>query len=241
MKMDIAPLTPERWPDLEQLFGPRGAYGGCWCMWNRLTNREFEATSGDEKREMLRSILDDRVPGLLAYKDGLPIGWVSLGPREEFGRIQRSRVTKAFDDVPVWSIVCFMIDRHHRGSGVGTALLEAAVAYARAHGARAIEGLSGRAAQRAHARYLRLDGAGLDVRGGRIQRDCPAQRDQAAVSQRVALTWSDRRRPSRPRPGRPAAASAQPALPGSRSPVAPYHSRKSSLCVVVGTYHDRRR
>ncbi len=109
-------------------------------MWNRLTNREFEATSGDEKREMLRSVLDDRVPGLLAYKDGLPIGWVSLGPREEFGRIQRSRVTKAFDDVPVWSIVCFMIDRYHRGSEVGTALLEAAVAYARAHGARAIEG-----------------------------------------------------------------------------------------------------
>ncbi len=185
-------------------------------MWNRLTNREFEATSGDEKREMLRSIVDDRVPGLLAYEDGLPVGWVSLGPREEFGRIQRSRVTKAVDDVPVWSIVCFVIDRHHRGSGVGTALLEAAVAYARAHGARCDRGLSGRAAQRAHARHLRLDGAGLDVRSGRIQRDCPAQRDQAAVSQGVALTCSDRRQPSRPRRGRPASA-APPARQSKRT------------------------
>jgi GNAT superfamily N-acetyltransferase len=140
MKLDIQPLTPERWPDLERLFGPRGAYGGCWCMWNRLTNREFEASSGDGKRKLLRTIVDDRVPGLLAYEDGVPVGWVSLGPREEFGRIQRSRVTKAVDDVPVWSIVCFVIDRNHRGSGVGTVLLAAAVEYARGHGAVAVEG-----------------------------------------------------------------------------------------------------
>lgn len=140
MFVEIHPLTPERWSDLEQLFGPRGAYGGCWCMWNRLSNREFEAASGDEKREMLRAIVADRVPGLLAYQDGSPVGWVSLGPREEFGRIQRSRVTKPVDDVPVWSIVCFVIDKHHRGTGVGTALLNAATEYAREHGAVAIEG-----------------------------------------------------------------------------------------------------
>ncbi len=140
MKPDIHPLTPERWPDLEQLFGPRGAYGGCWCMWNRLTNREFEQASGDQKREMLRRIVDDRVAGLLAYEAGTPVGWVSLGPREEFGRIQRSRVTGPVDDTPVWSIVCFVIDRKHRGSGVGTALLAAAVEYARTQGAVAVEG-----------------------------------------------------------------------------------------------------
>jgi GNAT superfamily N-acetyltransferase len=140
MKLDIQPLTPERWPDLERLFGPRGAYGGCWCMWNRLTNRQFEDATGDEKRDTFRSIVHDRVPGLLAYEDGAPVGWVSLGPREEFGRVQRSRVTRAVDDLPVWSIVCFVIDRHHRRAGVGTALLEAAVEHARAHGAAAIEG-----------------------------------------------------------------------------------------------------
>ncbi|MDH3262245.1 MAG: GNAT family N-acetyltransferase [Acidimicrobiia bacterium] len=138
--MEIHPLTPDRWDDLEALFGPRGAYGGCWCMWNRLSNREFEATSSDEKREMLRTIVDDRVPGLLAYVAGTPVGWVSVGPRAEFGRVQRSRVTKPVDEVPVWSIVCFVIDRKHRGSGVGSALLEAAVEFARDRGAAAIEG-----------------------------------------------------------------------------------------------------
>ena len=109
-------------------------------MWTRLTNREFEAASAGEKREMLRDITQDRVPGLLAYEEKQPVGWVSLGPRDEFGRIQRSRVTKAVDDTPVWSIVCFVIDRNHRGKGVGTALLTAAVEYAREHGAVAVEG-----------------------------------------------------------------------------------------------------
>ena len=109
-------------------------------MWTRLTNREFETASAGEKREMLRDITQDRVPGLLAYEEKQPVGWVSLGPRDEFGRIQRSRVTKAVDDTPVWSIVCFVIDRNHRGKGVGTALLTAAVEYAREHGAVAVEG-----------------------------------------------------------------------------------------------------
>ena len=109
-------------------------------MWNRLSNREFEATAGDAKRAMLQGIVSDRVPGLLAYEDGTPVGWVSLGRREEFGRIQRSRVTKPVDEVPVWSIVCFVIERNHRGSGVGTALLEAAVQYASDQGAVAVEG-----------------------------------------------------------------------------------------------------
>ncbi len=109
-------------------------------MWNRISNRHFEETTGDEKREMLRAIVDDRVPGLLAYEDGLPVGWVSVGPRHEFGRIQRSRVTKAVDDVPVWSIVCFVIERSHRSTGVGTELLRAAVEYAREKGAAAVEG-----------------------------------------------------------------------------------------------------
>lgn len=109
-------------------------------MWNRLSNREFEAAGRDARRAMFRSIVGDRVPGLLAYENGVPVGWVSLGPREEFGRIQRSRVTRAVDDTPVWSIVCFVIDRKHRRHGVGTALLGAAVEYARRHGAVAVEG-----------------------------------------------------------------------------------------------------
>ncbi len=138
----IHPVTRERWGDLEALFGPKGAYSGCWCMWNRQTNREFDANSGDENRERLRSLVmeSDDPPGLLAYLDGRPVGWVAVAPRTEYGRLARSPVTKPIDDVAVWSVTCFVIDRKHRGLGVGSALLEAAVEYARDHGAPAVEG-----------------------------------------------------------------------------------------------------
>ena len=33
LALDIQPLTPDRWSDLEALFGKQGAYSGCWCMW----------------------------------------------------------------------------------------------------------------------------------------------------------------------------------------------------------------
>jgi GNAT superfamily N-acetyltransferase len=44
------------------------------------------------------------------------------------------------DEAGVWSIVCFYIDRRHRGRGVASALLEGAVEHARKKGARIVEG-----------------------------------------------------------------------------------------------------
>ena len=139
--IEVRPVTPERWPDLVRLFGPGGAYAGCWCMWFRLTNTEFERTAGAGARRRLKRLVDTgRQPGLLAYLDGDPVGWVSVAPREEYGRVERSPTLKRVDDRPVWSIVCFYIDRKRRDQGVGTALLEAAVDHAAGHGARLVEG-----------------------------------------------------------------------------------------------------
>ncbi len=141
MSVVVRPLTADRWADLEALFGRRGAYGGCWCMFNRLRQTEFEAGQGDENRKALRALVEERrIPGLLAYEGSTPVGWVSVAPRPEFGRIERSPVTKAVDDVPVWSVVCFFVAKASRGQGVGRALLEAAVDHAAAHGAVAVEG-----------------------------------------------------------------------------------------------------
>jgi len=68
-------LTPERWADFEKLFGPRGATGGCWCMWWRLTGREFDAQKGEGNRRAMKAIVDSgRVPGILAYHEGHPVG-----------------------------------------------------------------------------------------------------------------------------------------------------------------------
>jgi GNAT superfamily N-acetyltransferase len=137
----IRPLTPDRWADLERLFGKQGAYGGCWCMWWRLTGAEFRRGTAGPNRTALKAIVDEgRVPGLLAYQDGAPAGWCSVAPRAEFGRLQRSPTLRPLDDEPVWSIVCFYIDPRHRGRGIGAALLRAAVDHAAEHGAHIVEG-----------------------------------------------------------------------------------------------------
>lgn len=110
-------------------------------MWNRLSNREFDQCAGETNKEALRRLVaDGREPGLVAYVDGKPVGWVAVAPREEYGRLQRSPVNKPVDDLPVWSITCFVVDRRYRRRGVATALLEAAVEHARLEGAVAIEG-----------------------------------------------------------------------------------------------------
>ncbi|HEX2194446.1 MAG TPA: GNAT family N-acetyltransferase [Candidatus Limnocylindria bacterium] len=141
------PLTPTRWQDLERLFGANGAYANCWCTFQRVTGREFSAgcaNRGAGNRALLRRLTDEgRRPGLIGYRGGEPVGWVSVGPRPEFGRIVRSPITRLApaerDDASVWSVVCFYIPRQHRRQGVGTALLDAAVRYARSRGAATLE------------------------------------------------------------------------------------------------------
>lgn len=139
--LDVHPLTAERWKDLERLFGPRGACGGCWCMWWRLKRSEFEKQKGAGNKRALRKIVaSGQVPGLLAYVDREPIGWCSVAPRESFPVLERSRVLKRVDDRAVWSIVCLFVAREFRGSGVSVVLLRAAVHYANKQDAKIVEG-----------------------------------------------------------------------------------------------------
>ncbi|MCJ7672733.1 MAG: GNAT family N-acetyltransferase [Acidimicrobiia bacterium] len=138
----VEPVTADRWDDLERLFGERGASSGCWCMWWRKSAKEWDRDAGAVNRQELRSLVRaDPAPGLLAFRDDEPVGWVALAPRDAYPRLQRSRNLGPVDDAPVWLISCFYIDRHHRGTGVATALLAGAIRFARANGARAVEGV----------------------------------------------------------------------------------------------------
>jgi GNAT superfamily N-acetyltransferase len=138
---EFHPVTRARWPDMERLFGARGACGGCWCMWWRLPRQEFVQGKGEgNKRAMRRLVAAGGTPGILAYSSGEPVGWCSLGPRGSFPVLDRSRILKRVDDQPVWSVVCFFVAKKHRRQGLAVKLLEAAVAYAGKRGARIVEG-----------------------------------------------------------------------------------------------------
>lgn len=146
MRLTVAPLTPERWPDLEAIFGAKGCSvaRGCWCMAYRLSgSRESPppgVTHAQANRAALKALVDaGNPPGLIGYRGKVPVGWVSIGPREEFARLKRSAVMKPVDEQPVWSIVCFVVPAEYRGQGVAQALLKGAVAYARKSGATLVE------------------------------------------------------------------------------------------------------
>ena len=136
------PVTPDRWPDLERLFGPRGAYSGCWCMFWRLRRSEFDRSSADERRAGLKGLVDSgQIPGILAYSGDEPIAWVSLGPRETFPPLERSRTLVRVDEQPVWSIVCFFVAKPYRRQGLMIKLLRGAVAYAASRARRSSRGI----------------------------------------------------------------------------------------------------
>jgi GNAT superfamily N-acetyltransferase len=134
------PLTSERWSDFERLFGRQGAYSGCWCMWWRITRREFDANGGEGNRLLMKSLVDEgEVPGILAFEGDRPVGWCSIAPRTAYGALERSPVLKRVDDQPVWSLVCFYIERYYRQRGLSGELIEAAVNHAAKHGAKIVE------------------------------------------------------------------------------------------------------
>lgn len=138
---EFHPLTPARLGDFQALMGPRGGAEGCWCMLWRLPAKAFRAGKGDVNRDaMWARVAGGRPPGLLAYLDGTPAGWISVAPRSEFPRLGGSRILAPVDDREVWSVTCFFIARQARRRGLTVALLDAAAAFAQQHGAACLEG-----------------------------------------------------------------------------------------------------
>jgi len=134
-------VTPERWRDLETLFGERGACAGCWCMWWRLRRSEWQRQRGQGNKRALKRIVESgEEPGVLAYAGGEPVGWCAVAPREAYAALARSRVLKPVDANPVWAIVCFFVARPFRRRGLTVRLLKAAVRHTRERGARIVEG-----------------------------------------------------------------------------------------------------
>ncbi len=141
MKLHFHPLTPKRWPDLEKLFGPRGACAGCWCMYWRLTHSQFQEQKGAANRKAFKRLIErGTVPGILAYDGEEVVGWCAVEPRDEYPRLANSRVLQPIDETPVWSVTCLFIRRDYRRRGVSMALLREAAAHVRQQGGQIIEG-----------------------------------------------------------------------------------------------------
>src|SRR5687767_3561861 len=140
-RLSFHPLTPQRWSDLERLFGARGACGGCWCMSWRLKRSQYEKQKGPANKAAFKAIVAaGPAPGVIAYSDSKPVGWCAVAPREVHQRLENSQLLARVDPQPVWSVTCFFVARPFRRAGVSVQLLKAAVAHAAQCGAKIVEG-----------------------------------------------------------------------------------------------------
>ena len=143
LAIHIRPLESSDWPVIVQLFGEKGACGGCWCMWPRVPRggKLWEDLKGAKNRERFRRLVRaGEVHGVLAFCGETPVGWCCFGPRRTFPRLETVRALKRDWSDDTWSIVCFYIPAAWRGRGIATQLLEAASKRALTLGAREIEG-----------------------------------------------------------------------------------------------------
>lgn len=139
--LTFAPLNNDTWKQFVQLFGERGACANCWCMSFRLMKAEFEAgkVNDGNKNAMHELVRENKPAGILGFYQGEAIAWCALAPREDFTRLESSRVHKRIDDEPVWSIPCFFVDKRFRRKGVSVAMLKGVIDYAKKHGINILE------------------------------------------------------------------------------------------------------
>jgi GNAT superfamily N-acetyltransferase len=141
MTIEVMPATIDRFDDVATMLGPKRPDASvCWCLSHRVDSRTDRSLVGPARGEYVRSLCGrDDGPGVLAYDDGEVVGWAAVAPRADLP-FARSRVIPHVDDLPVWSVWCLRVRPGHRGRGISHHLLEGAVAYARSHGAPAVEG-----------------------------------------------------------------------------------------------------
>ncbi len=140
MTWQTHPVTPDRFDDFADVINRSRRVNHCWCLSHRLRPREIEQLGGGSRESAMRRLCErEHPPGVVAYRDGVPVGWCNVGPRAEISRLTGSRLIRPVDDVPVWSIVCVVVRPGHRRQGVTAPLLDGALAYAASHGAPAVE------------------------------------------------------------------------------------------------------
>jgi GNAT superfamily N-acetyltransferase len=141
MAFTFQPLSNTTWPDFVELFGDKGACGGCWCMTWRLRAADFNKQKGEGNKKAIHRLVKEKKPlGIMAFSGNKAVGWCAVAPRSEYTRLETSRILKPVDGKPVWSVSCFFIQKGYRNKGVSKLLLQAAVEFAFSNGATIVEG-----------------------------------------------------------------------------------------------------
>jgi hypothetical protein len=124
----VVPVTADRWADVESVFGGRGDPARCWCQWFHAGAHVARGAVAARNRDALCSQVRQGPPGVLAYRDGAPVGWCAVAPRPTYTRLPRTEVLRGtppaeLADPAVWSVTCFVVRVGHRRGGLSRVLL----------------------------------------------------------------------------------------------------------------------
>lgn len=127
--VEVRLATSESWGDVERLFGPAGASNGCWCQYWLVGPAYHRRDRADNRRDLDAQVHHGRA-GLLAYRQGEPVGWARLTARSELTWLTERFPRYDFGEEDPWVLSCFFIARSARGTGVMSALVEFAARWA---------------------------------------------------------------------------------------------------------------
>lgn len=131
-KLKFDSLTASNWKQFEILMGEKGGCGNCWCMFFRLPYKDFQENKPGGNKKLMKQLVHKGMPqGLIASMNNDPVGWIAMAPREDYIKIENSRVFKRIDDKQIWSITCFFIKKEFRHKGLSQQLIKGAVDFAK--------------------------------------------------------------------------------------------------------------
>ncbi|PRA00307.1 GNAT family N-acetyltransferase [Arthrobacter sp. MYb224] len=137
---EVLPLTADRFADFASVVNPGGREKHCWCLSHRLGAKEIKLLGAGDRAAAMRALSAEPIaPGVVAYRDSVPVGWCSISPRSQIPLLERSKLIRPVDDLKVWSIICVVVRSGYRRQGVSTEMLTGALRYAQALGAPAVE------------------------------------------------------------------------------------------------------
>lgn len=144
----VLPAAEAGWAGVEAVMMAEATARNCWCQFHVLENSEARKTTRKSRRALLREQVATFDPprGLVALAGDEPVGWCGVEPRTRLRHVLATRLVArnslfSADDPDVWAVYCILVPQARRREGIGSLLLTAAIDHARAHGARALEGL----------------------------------------------------------------------------------------------------